>query len=715
MKRDRLLSLKVVDAALLGTLALLGTGAVPSVVAQQPTAQLEEIVVTSRRRSESLQDIPDAVTAFSSQMIEDAGINDIDDISKMTPGLWFSGDQHVGASNITMRGMTQNRNQDPPVAIVVDGVTLGTTLLFSQDLFDIEQIEVLRGPQGALYGRNSMGGAIVINTKAPSNDPSYKFKLGYGKSSAINFAGTATGPIIEDKLRYRATVNFQDSDGLIENITYGEKIDAYNAESARFRFLYAASDRMDIEFRASLANRKGSGGPWKADTADGQNVLVPAASSPTGQDELIIAGQYQSDLIGRGEVTSKEFSLKIDYDLGFADLTSITAYTDISQYFETDLDYTRLVTTTATVDPEEDQIIMQEFRLTSPSDQRLRWLAGAFYQNDDRFKNIDVFSGTLSFLPNPVPVAQVPADTESTAYAFFGQVNYDITDDLELTLAGRWDRDERDQHTQGFNETFTKFQPKVSLAYKATDNINLFATYAVGFRPGGFNATDEFGLVYASEETENYEVGVKSTLFDGAMRLNVNAYQIDLTGQQFFLFSENGGQSLANLESSEIKGIEAELNLTLPAGFDINAALAVTDAKLLEFGDFDGLNTDLLDPDAVAGNKLNHMPENTFSIGLQHQMPINDFNLITRIDVQRQGRLYWFLDNVETQEAFTLVNARIKLEKDDWSISAFVNNATDAEYDTYEFIGRFINSRFGINPALQGPPIHYGVELEMSF
>ena len=699
--------------------AIAGFVAAPAEItaAETPTVStLEEIIVSARRRSESLQDVPDSITAFGSALIEDAGITNMADISNMTPGLWYSGDQHVGASNITtMRGITQNRNQDAPVAFVIDDVTLATSLLFSQDFFDIEQVEVLRGPQGSLYGRNSLGGAVVIRTKAPGNEPEYSIKTSYAEGSDFRIQGSASGPIIEDKLLYRVAANFADADGLIFNDYYGVEGDFYDARGIRGKLILNATDKLTFDLRANVVRREGPSGLWQSDrmdVANGEEFIFSA--------ETFEAGLIQNDVLGNGSLDFEDVTLKVSYDLGFAELTSITNHTHVSQFFQTDLDYTPLPIISADVNPEENDVFMEELRLNSNGDGPLSWVAGAFYQTNDRIKDIDIYQGVNQDDPGVAPASTVPSSTESDAYAFFGQVNYDITDDLELTLGARYDSDDRLNVLNGDAETYSRFQPKVSLSYDVSDDLMVYGTWGVGFRPGGFNATDAFGRQYESEETENFELGFKTTLANGRVNIAGAVYDIDYSQQQFFVFGATAGQALTNLDASSVSGVELELQAKITDNLDISLGYAKTDATIDEFGDFTGtdIDTSRLDPSLINGNDLNYSPDYTFNLGIQWTQPLaGDMRLIARADYQNTGQIWWFVDNVEAQTPYDLLNLRLGVERDGWSVTGFIRNATDEDYDTFSFIGRFIASgeRALTNPAWRGKPRQAGLEFSYRF
>ena len=222
---------------------------------------IDEIIVTSRYRAEKLSDVPDSITAFTLDDIRRYRIQRINDVAPQTPNLRFSDDQEVGVSTLVIRGVTQNRGTgQPPVSFRIDGISSTNNLLTTQELFDIESIDVLRGPQGALYGRNAIGGAILISTRQPTSEPEYRFRASAAEGKDYTLAASASGPIT-DKLLYRASMRLQDREGQLENAYLdNQKVDFKNSESFRGRLLYTPTERLSIDFRGQYLNQEGGSG-----------------------------------------------------------------------------------------------------------------------------------------------------------------------------------------------------------------------------------------------------------------------------------------------------------------------------------------------------------------------------------------------------------------------------------------------------------------------
>lgn len=679
--------------------------------AQQAVGEtpIDEIVVTSRKRTESFQEIPESLTVFTTEDITDAGVDQLSDIAGMTPNLYFSGDWSTSQSLMTIRGVTNNPNADVPVAYVVDGVVYGNSFLLSQELIDIEQVEVLRGPQGSLYGRNSIGGAIIVTTKTPTNEFEALARTKIAKGDHFEIEGIVSGPIVEDKLLYRVSAVYLDRDGLLDNVFVGEPVDFRESTALRGRLLYYPTDKLSLDFRTWLVDADHGGTFWR-----GRNV--PPALTPLGIDNVI-----QDDFITFGETEVTDLAMKIDLDTAAGTLTSITSYQDMSLGRDVALDFIPLSIFEPSIDPENAEIFTQELRFTSPDEQRLRWIIGAFFQDQDRFRSVNVDVNVEPSLDpankNIVRVAVIPSELNNQATALFGQFNYDLTERLELTFGLRWDEDDREEALAGVSDTFSDVQPKLTLAYRPNEDTTIYGTFSEGFRSGGFNQTDVFGRRFDSEELTNYELGFKTILGDSRWHVGGALYYIDYENQQFFVFStESASQALINAEESEILGGELEISVTPTDGLDLYLAYSFADTEITEFGSFSAAEI-LVDSADVVGNNTLYTPEYTINFSGQYRIPIGagDIDFVARLDVERRGKIFWGFDNVEFQEPITLTGLRLGLESERWRATAFGTNLSDEDYDVFCFIGRFIGNANGINPCAPGAPLDAGVEFTYRF
>jgi iron complex outermembrane receptor protein len=665
---------------------------------------IEEIIVTSRFRAENLSDVPDSITAFTVDDIERHRIERVNRVASLTPNLRFSDDQEVGVSTLVIRGVRQNRGTgQPPVSFRIDGVSATNNLLTTQDLFDIENIVVLRGPQGALYGRNAIGGAILITTRQPTRDPEYDLRVSAAEGQDFTIAASASGPVSDDTLLYRASVRWQDRKGQLKNAYLdNEEVDFKEATSFRGQLLYKPTDKLSIDFKGQYLNQDGGSGYFMPGS---EGVLpLPPPNSP------IFFGnptyEIQSNRIGVSFVDSWELSAKVDYDLGWATLTSITSYTDVDSGNDQDLDQT-LFEAIDIVVIDESQTFAQELRLVSDTESALRWVAGVHFFTQDRFRSL-----ATTFLGTPVPPAAQDLKLEN--YAAFGHLSYDMSEDLELTVAFRYDVETPEDTTQGRSRTFNELQPKVSLGYSFNENLLGYVTVGKGFRAGGFNNLapgSNFEPGFDKESLISYEAGLKGTAMGGRVRGGLSFFHIDYADQQYFLFDQTGTQANINVPKSRIFGGELEVVAMLAESLQFDFGLGFTNSEITEYEDIAGV---LVPASAIQGKNVPGAPIWTLNLGLQHNKRLsNGLELVSRLDYEHRDKTYWTLDNVDTQSAYDLTNLSIALENEKWSTRLFVNNVFDEEYIEWFFASRFIGLPADI--AWPSPPRQVGLEFSYRY
>ena len=673
------------------------------VFAQGADDVLDEIVVTSRYRAEKLSDIPDSITPFTAEDIERHRIERVNRVASLTPNLRFSDDQEVGVSTLVIRGIRQNRGTgQPPVSFRIDGVSATNNLLTTQELFDLESVDVLRGPQGALYGRNAIGGAILVSTREPTETPEYGLRFTAAEGQDYTLAGSASGPI-SDNVLYRASFRVQDREGQLRNsYLNNEYVDYKESVAFRGKLLFKPSDKLTIDVRGQHLDQDGGSGYFMP----GSDFYLPLP--PPNPPIIVDVPEYeiQSNKIGESFVKASEVSAKVDYDLGWAILTSITSFTDVDSGNDQDLDQT-FVEAIDILAIDESETIAQELRLVSPGDRALRWVAGLSYFDQDRFRSL----GT-TFLGNVVPPAA--QDLKLEDFAAFGSLSYDFNDDLELTLAFRWDQETPKDVTQGRSNTFSELQPKASLAYNFNENLLGFVTVGKGFRAGGFNNLapgSNFEPGFDKESLISYESGLKGSAFGGRLRGGLSLFFIDYDDQQYFLFDQTGTQANINVKKSEIIGGELELTAQPIDSLLVNFGLGFTDSEIVEYEDIPGV---LVPASEIIGKNVPGAPVVSASLAVQHTASFaNGFDLVSRADFEHRGKTYWTLDNVDTQGAYNLTNLSVALEKENWSTRLYVNNAFDEEYIDWFFAARFIGLPADI--AWPSKPRQAGVEFALRF
>jgi iron complex outermembrane receptor protein len=686
-------------------LLLLSVDAPAQAQNQAPAAgvELEEVVVTARKRDEALLDVPVAVRAFSAEEIEAAGIVRPQDFIALTPNMTMVQTQNQGTSFITVRGISQARNSEPSVAVLIDGVLMANPSQFNQELFDIASIEVLKGPQGALYGRNAIGGAVIIRTKEPGDELEGSLMAGYDSGPGFKVRAGFGGPVGgSDSLKFQASASYLDTDGYIDNAFLGEEADPFKDMSARLKLLWDLNDTTSADLRVSISQVDTQALYFNITESVNDTSLPVRVNNP-----------------GVNERDMSSVSLKLDFDAGGGTLTSITAFDTLEELLTGDqFDFLPIPESALARFNFPDQAqhqwldveaVSQELRYTSPAEDRLRWIVGGYVIITDRFIStgniFDFGTGIPEIKRTPLPQFNPQftflADSQDNqAWAAFAQMDYDLNDRTELSLALRYDRDERENTTetpaafipgplQGIafpgqvrTETWDDLQPKATLRFKPNDDVTTYIGYSRGFRSGGFNQTGVgtagiagVGDLFDQETADTIEAGVKAQLMGNRLSTSANLYHTKAKGSYYFVFDPNTStQNLGNLDEVEYQGLELEMQARVADGFDLYLRGGWTDSEIKESR---RAPTDV-------GNEAPLVSEYTLNLGAQLRRPFgtgDSLSFFIRPDFQIIGDTYWYPDNFTVRDPVELLNLRAGLETDTWSLVAWSKNLTDEEYN----------------------------------
>ena len=537
---------------------------------------IETIVVTATKLGQrSLQDTPESVTVLPASTIESAKIDSLRDFVDLTPNLIVRETFRRNESFLTLRGLSTAQGGLPPVSFVIDGVQLGSNDFINQDLLDVERIEILKGPQGALYGQGAIGGAIVVTTKAPTNEFEGFAKVSYGNENSLRVAGGVSGPLAKDRLFARVSGYFRETDGLITN-NRGEDISRSEEYNVRGRLRYFAGDALSIDVRGSVTEGEGycciqdrvprnDAGLLLLDVVD--EVENPGASS---------------NIFGTDDTSFADASVKIEYDFGAVTLTSITGYASVEQSLFGDADFAEAPAVIQRLTFNTD-VFNQELRIGSNGDNRFDWFIGGFYQDRDEeqplFVGAEITNG--GFAPNVI--IDLDNQLTSESWALFGQGTFELTEGLEFLVGLRFDRDKQstidlnNPEATSARETFEEFQPKVQLSYAWADDILSYVTYSTGFRSGGFTQN----TVFDNEVTENYEIGFKGTFAGGLFLVNGAAFRTDYTNQQLSFVVFDGAEArrgVVNIDETTIDGFELEVVAHPTESLDLSVGVGVVDS-----------------------------------------------------------------------------------------------------------------------------------------
>jgi iron complex outermembrane receptor protein len=599
----------------------------------EPAAQLEEVTVTARKREESFRDVPITVNVFTAQQIESAGIERPAEFIKLVPNMTLVETQNAGNAFVVVRGVSQARNSEPSVAVLVDGVLETNPAEFNQQLFDIDQIEVLKGPQGALYGRNAIGGAIIIRTKPPTDEFRGQVKLGYDNGPGERVQGAVGGPLGSSGLKFAASGSYYNTQGYIPSSFLGGDADPVNDRSGRLRLLYNPTDVFSADFRVAASKLRTQALYF---VIPRDNEANPFASFTTPPDANDVTTPIRVNNRGENKRDLYTASAKLDFQLGGGTLTSVSAYNKTREILTGDaFDFRPRDTAVFAflpnigIDLNQSQFLSvesysQELRFSSPSEGRVRWIGGAYFVHTDRFIStgnmVDFGAGVYPVYRTPStnplnPQATFLSDSQDQdAWALFGDVTFELTDRLELDTALRYDEDKRENTTetpqvflnqtldpnavtgQKRKHTWSEAQPKATLRFKPTADTTLYGGWSRGFRSGGFNQTGVgvvalnsvppiFGVqdLFEAEVADTWEVGAKGQFLDRRLNVGASVYRTESENSYFFVFlAANSTQNLGNIPKVTYKGAELELNARFTDQWTGYASYGYTDSEITE-------------------------------------------------------------------------------------------------------------------------------------
>jgi iron complex outermembrane receptor protein len=834
--------LVLASGAALGAIALSAPALAQDAPGSAPAAEEEgAIIVTARRQSETLQDVPAAVTVFTAESLAKAGVQRADDFIQLTPGVTIvTGTAEAGDTQINIRGINGARDAESSVALVVDGILKTNTAQLNQNQGTLRQVEILKGPQGALYGRNAAAGAIVLQTLKPGD----RLEGGVMVRAAQDNTYLANAYIatpIGDTAGLVLSGNYSTTDGFFRNsfLNNSKTIDDQEVWGVDARFIAEISPDTEIDLKARYADLKGASINFNASFHLPNFAGVnPAFFEDVNKHPF----DFYSNIRPTNDQTTFEASGKIEHKFESTVLTAWVLYSDVDQSLTADgtsADFARFTfpgatpasvaaasacaaSTTAltgyplnqptfigtspvpfifdpvngstfgayspsTCDGTQFQSRQQEdfsgeIRLASNGDGDVNWQLGAYYLHINREVGVslgaDLGQGVIPQLYNAPnssnPTTQLYNDAFKTdVYALFASADANLTDRFNVSVAGRYDIEDRqvrslvpavfDPITGGTlnpgqavvggvvqplgpqSASFKQFQPKISLRYELTDDINLYGNWGVGFKSGGFNNQGSAAIVdsalnqfigtsveiddqYRKEVSSAFEAGVKGNLLDGVVTFDLAGYYTSIDDMQFFEFFVGGFGLLrvvSNIDEVEVYG--AELNLTVEPvkGWTIFGSANVTESEI---------KANASRPVTV-GNKSPHTADYTINLGTQVDLPLTDsIDFVTRADYRITGPT-WFHTlqddenptlfsgllpgsalqlpafvgdadySVTQRDTFGIVDLRIGIESQNWSITAYAENLLNEKYlneviTAVEFGGSFISpggrQRFGL-------------------
>lgn len=710
---------------------------------------VNEIIVTATKRNEKLQDVPVAITAFTAAQIERSSITRPIDFINATPNLSAVEANNAGDLRITIRGDAQALNTDAPVAIVIDGVLLTGATGLNKDLLDVQQIEVLKGPQGYLYGRNAISGAINITTTAPTNDFLAKLRAGYGNGDTAYAQFAVSGPLVKDRLGISVAGGIRDSHGFYKSITTNKFVDPYNEKSGRVRLDWTPSDSLKIQASAFYSKIEGSATNYLS-----QSLFPGLQTSSPIVDANYAGAPFVSNIDNFNHKTDQLYSLRIDYDQEWGRITSVSSYEMQENIFASDgYPYTAGSGEGTQYNQRNHKAKTTELRFTSPSNRPFRYIFGGYYadisQTPFLLAAVGVDDAGIVVDRQP-PVTSGPNQTTglsvdnvySKAWALFANVDWDISSKLTVTLAGRYDHEQKRAVDVAFgsssrdldgnpltpnppfsatagqvrSNTFKQFQPKVGIAWKPRSNLNFYATYAKGFKAGGFNAAQAFTVTggaapnqYPAEEADNYEIGAKTEWLGGALTLNGSLFRTEKRNSQLFRFIPQGFlNAVTVIDKVRVTGGELEIVARPNRELTVRGGIGYVNAKITGYAG---------DPASV-GNRAPYVPDWKTSLDATYDLKVgNDNHLIFNGRWDHTGRVYFDAQNspAARRSALDLFSARVTYETPRWTFSLWGKNLTDKRYNS-DVIVIFTGTPLPFTQAVfKAPPRTYGADVTVKF
>lgn len=668
----------------------------PALAESSENKKIEVIKVTAQKRVENLQEIPIAVSALNEEDLENSGFDGISDLSALVPSLQFGNFGPVAFVAIRGIGMENTTaGGDPGVAMHLDGVYIGRPVGTLFTAFDTERVEVLRGPQGTLYGRNATGGSINLITRKPQEDLSGNVDATFGNYNMRRIRAAVNLPF-SDSVQGRFVAFTEDRDGFTENSVPGGS-EANDADSSGFRghLYFDINESVDFTLSASYVENGGVGTQPEVRTAFPDVLAGPPIP---GTNNFIVDGKkLENDLRpfkeGKSINESQDntfllVSGTLDWEFENFSIKSITAYAESEFESHQDTDSSPKALGELALTETANQF-SQEIQFISDANSDLRWLAGLYYftEEGERFSTFfesrfDIIAGANTTEAG----VKLGGDVTTTSWAAFAQSTYDFSDDISATLGLRYTDDEKEGTNRNIlfgplfeDEVGTDSQEvtgKFAIDWNFAKNSLLYASYARGYKSGGINqvAIVQAGreAVYDPEYVNTFEMGIKSQFLEDTIRFNAAIYTNEYEDLQFQIF-QNSGPAAGNAGKATVNGIEMEVVALLGENWVLDANLGYMDSEYKKLV-FDGTD--------FSGNQLTRSPELTYSLSLTGDWDLEGGSAIrTRLETSYTDEIYYSFANRPGDKAddYNNVNARLFWFSPDekYKVELYVTNLTD--------------------------------------
>lgn len=634
---------------------------------------LNTVTVTAQKQEQNLQEVPMSITIFDEQSLDDKNIDSMSDIATYIPNfMTFQVNGLNVLANPSIRGISSSLHASMvSVPTIIDGVPITSSHGYDLSLLDIESIEILRGPQGTLYGAGAEAGAIVITTKKPDNETRGKIGLEIGSDNKKQYSFSASGAVIEDKLYIGLAGKHYKKNGYIKNTITNKLVNDKENNYGKINLRYTPTDNLDISFISS-----------KYETDDGarNSNLIYQPKTVT------------SNLEGYSKYDSLLNSLKINYDFKNYKFESITTQSDNTLNFMDDFDYsqnTNLHSGFPSIDMDK---ISQEFRLSGEKNN-LNWIVGLYGDSEKHYYNRITDTSSKH--------VETEQNLTMKSLGLFAHSIYTITPKLSLSTGIRFDKVEKTIKEEAKNidleSKYDEVSPKISLNYILNKDIMTFVTIAKGYNPGGFNHhnTDAEQISFGSEKLVSYEMGVKSSLLDNKITLNGAVYYIDIGNLHTVNYTTATTFERLNTAKATSKGFELEVQAQVNDTISLFGNYGYSDVTFDEYNDAKG---------DYKGNSKSYAPKYNYSVGVQYR---DENGYFVRTDITGYGDMYLDDANEYKQDGYNLINAKIGYETEEYDIYLYGKNIFDKEYNSYGFG----NGKF----TVYSEPREIGVQLAYRF
>jgi iron complex outermembrane receptor protein len=682
-----------------------------------PADTLEEVVVTAQRRSESLQDVPIAITATSAETLERSGVTNAQEIEIVTPGLSFA---TVGSyAQPRIRGVGTSADAatlENPVAMYVDGVYYAHQAGSVLSLNNVEQVEVIKGPQGTLFGRNATGGLIQITTRRPTQESTGRFSVGYGNYDTFTANAYLAGGIT-DKVAADIAIYYRDQgEGYGVNRATGQDVQIMENLAVRSKWIVTPSDATTLTFIVDAARD------------DGAIALAPApGTTPLGGGTLLPAQDVDTPAPYKNRNEQAGASLKIEHSFSPFDFVSISAYreNDDVVYFPNATNNPATMTL-VTLDDDHFKQASQELQLLSNKDSSLVWTTGVyFFWSEGGWKPVGISGQPVA----PLNSINISDTQKTTSAAVYGQGTLELATDTNLTLGARYTWDKREwEGTVAIDAPFPipsfsddgeldyeKLTWRVALDHRFSPEVLAYVSANRGFKSGGFNDSVVPAAVYEPEELDAYEIGLKTQSADNRLRFNAAAYYYDYQNIQVARY-QNGNIVIYNGAGAEIYGVDADAEFQVTRQFSLGMGLSVLHNEYTEFPNADittplpGGGT-LFEIGSAKGNKLSNTPDFTVNVSADYNVPLSAGGLDFNVTYYYNDGWYGNPDNRLQQPSYQILNAQAMWTSADdaWRVSVYGRNLLDEEYAV------FLSAQANGDSFQYAPPCTYGFSVERRF